>query len=338
MANVETDVLIGKRGNRIAYKVSVPDDYATGKETYPLLIHLHGHGGQGSDPSGMGGPLGRLWKEKYEFIGIFPQALKGLSWWHPQMLEAMMDVIKEEQRRLRIDGARIYITGQSMGGYGSYQMAARYPRFFAAVAPISGAWGPYKDFSMPSNLTRWQKVPFWAFHGDRDTKAPYKDAQKTMERLREADVYSRFTVYPGGGHHVKQMVYANPRFFDWLLAQELDTPHNYELSTNDGNESRLIGFFEPGIKQSITARKPDVAKDDVFAGWTSAAGTTVKHTTTHPTTSPGRLGTRRAVGTFEDAGALTSTFTMPAHDVIVTANYKIDPNYRGSPGGGFPDE
>ena len=322
LANVETSVLIGTRGNKIAYVLSLPDDYDSTRKVYPCLVHLHGHGGQGSNPKGMGAPLGKMWKEKYELIGIFPQALKGQSWWHPQMLSAMADVIKNEAKRLRIDRTRIYLTGQSMGGYGSYLMATRYPNSFAAVAPISGAWGAYKKFTTPRGLGKLKKVPFWTFHGDRDRVAPFADNVKTVEAFRKSGIYTRFTVYKGGGHHVKGRVYNNPQFFEWLLAQKCGTPHNYELGVNDGKSTKVLGYFEPRSVQKITARAPDKAKKEVFTGWTSAAGTVIKDTTTNPSKSKGK---------FANARALTTTFTMPANDVIVTANYEINPNYKPPP-------
>ncbi len=154
VANVETKVMIGERGNKIAYVVSVPDDYETSKKVYPFLIHLHGHGGQGSDLKGMGGPLGSYWRENCELVAIFPQCLKGLTWWHPEMLDAMMAVVQREGKKLRVDPDRVYITGQSMGGYGSYNMAMRFPDVFAAVAPISGASGGSGSLAASAGIAR----------------------------------------------------------------------------------------------------------------------------------------------------------------------------------------
>ena len=312
LANVETRVLIGERGNKIAYKVSVPDAYAANRNDYPVAVHLHGHGGQGSDPRSMGGTFGSLWKER--FIGIFPQCLKGQSWWHPAMLDQVMAVLNHEKTKLRMDGNRIYVTGQSMGGYGSYQMAIRFPRYFAAVAPVCGAWGPYKKFRMHDNLSPWAHIPFWAFHGDKDHIAPFADGKKTVDRLRAAGIYTRFTVYPRAGHNIKGKVYSNPQFFEWLLAQKRGTPNNFELGVGDGKSTKILGYFEPRTVRKITARAPDTAKKEVFTGWTSAGGTVVKNTTTNPSKSKGR---------FANAKALTTTFTMPANDVIVTANYTV---------------
>lgn len=117
-----------------------------------------------------------------------------------------------------------------------------------------------------------------------------------------------------GGHHVKQMFYANQALFDWLLAQKRGTPHNYELAVDDGNGARILGFFEPGTAHDLKARAPARAKGEAFAGWTSACDTAVEHTTTAPS---------KETGTFANAKALTTTFTMPASDVIVTANYRM---------------
>jgi len=115
---------------------------------------------------------------------------------------------------------------------------------------------------------------------------------------------------------VKKLIYGNQMFFDWLLAQKRGTLHNYELAVDDGSGRKVLGFFEPRTVQKITARAPDKAKGELFTGWSCAAGSVFVHTTTNPLRSKGR---------FASAKALTTRFTMPANDVIITADYRINP-------------
>jgi len=319
-------VLLGdrKRGgwsNQLAYKLSVPADYdPRSRRKYATVVHLHGYGGPKfptNDPEGLGGVFGQLWKKQEDpIIGIFPQ-WDGSAWGSPDSSRKLIEILNHEKTQLRIDPDRVYLTGQSMGGYGSYFIAQHYPGVFAAVAPISGSWapfGPEKRTSVPRDLSKWRHLPYWAAHGMKDTKvAPFANHQATVDALREGGVHVRFTAYPGGGHHVKQIHYANQEFFDWLLAQKRGTPHNYELSVDAGGGAGILGFFEPGTTRRMTARAPDREKREVFTGWTCVAGSSIKDTTTNA------LGSR---GRFSNARALTTTFTMPAGDVIVRANYE----------------
>ncbi len=309
--------------NRLAYKLSVPGDYdPKSKKKHPAVVHYHGYGGKNhttTDPKDCGSVFGKLWKKQPEgIIGIFPLWI-GRFWGGAEVTRFVIDIVNYEKARLRVDTDRIYITGQSMGGYGTYSTAQHYPNYFAAVVPISGEWGPFGKggrCGVPRDLSRWRHLPYWAAHGMKDRTVLHKDDLACVEQMRRGGVYTRYTAYPKGGHHVKQLVYANQMFFDWLLAQKRGTPHNYELAVNDGSGTEVLGFFEPRTVQKITARAPDKAKGEVFTGWSCAGGSAFEHTTTNPLRSKGR---------FANAKAPTTRFTMPANDVIITANYKISP-------------
>jgi len=307
--------------NQLAYKLSVPGDYdPKSRKKLATVVHYHGYGGKKStttDPKGLGSVFGKLWMKQAEpIIGIFPR-WDGTFWGLPEVTRKLMEVLNYEKSRLRIDPDRIYITGQSMGGYGTWSTAGQYPEFFAAAAPFSGEWGPFGKggrSSVPKDLRRFRRLPYWAAHGMKDNVVLHKDDLACVEQMRRGGVYTRYTAYPRGGHHVKQIVYAKQVFFDWMLAQKRGTLPNYELSVDDGKGPKVVGFFEPKTARKITARAPDKAKDEVFAGWTCASGSTFEHTTTNPLTRKARFGNSKA---------LTTTFTMPEGDVIVTANYRV---------------
>jgi len=306
LANVVTNVPIGKRGaNKLPYRLSLPDDYAANKVTYPLLIYLHGLRARGTNLKIAAGPGGGYWNEK--FILIAPQCPTKWYWWDDPPIHAVKKIVDREKKRLRIDGDRVYVTGYSLGGYGTYNMVRLYPKLCAAAAPVFGAGHHIKGPEL-------KHIPFWGFHGARDPRVKLSSHQATVDTLRAAGTYVRFTVFPKMGHGPFSPSF-NPTLFDWLLAQKRGTPHNFELGVKDGKSTRVLGFFEPKTVRKVTARAPNRAKGEVFAGWTSAAGTVVRDTTTQPSKSKGR---------FANAKALTTRFKMPANDVVVTANYRIN--------------
>ena len=130
------------------------------------------------------------------------------------------------------DLSRIYITGLSMGGYGTWGMISEYPDFFAAAAPICGGGdrnrlkivrekGPV-TFSM-KKLLRAKNVPIWAFHGDKDGVVPAEESKLLVDALKEAGASSvQFTIYPGVGHDSWTRTYADPKLYEWMFAQKRD--------------------------------------------------------------------------------------------------------------------
>lgn len=143
---------------------------------------------------------------------------------------------------------------------------------------------------------------------------------------------------PSGKHWTEKFIILAPQCpagQTWWQAPPMDNMKKiveYEKTQlrvdDDSTRTKLLGFLEPKTVHTITARAPDQAKGEVFAGWTSAGGSAYKHpthasnTTTHPVKSKGRFGNARA---------LTTTFTMPANDVIITATYKIDSHKETCP-------
>lgn len=224
------------------------------------------------------------------------------------MMLQTQKIVEYETTQLRVDEDRVYVTGYSMGGFGTYNLVHTHPNLCAAAASVFGTGTHIKASAL-------KHVPFWGFHGARDNRVQLSGHQETVDKLRAADAYVRFTVFPKMGHGPFGPSF-NPTLCDWMLAQRRGTPHNYELGIIDGNSTEILGFFEAKTVHRITARATDKAKEEVFTGWTSTGGTVVKGTTTHPTTSK---------GTFGDSRALTTTFTMPANDVIITVNYEINP-------------
>jgi len=158
------------------YLVYLPQDYGEpSNQEWPLVLYLHGGGARGDDLDKVrkiGIP--KLIEEgrTFPFVVVAPQ-LPTNDHWPADMLHALLiDVIKKH----RIDKRRVYLTGQSRGGFGTWELGASYPDLFAAVVPISGR-GIH-------SVCRLKDVPVWIFHGERDNTVPVEASQSMTKRLK----------------------------------------------------------------------------------------------------------------------------------------------------------
>ncbi len=182
------------------------------KEGWPLLVFLHGAGERGSDPELVkkhGPPrLAGKSKEMDSFYMIAPQCPAG-RWWDIQAVKAL---IARTVADAPVDSKRIYITGISMGGYGTWALLKDSPSLMAAAVPICGAGDP-------SSVAAFSKVPVWAFHGDKDEAVPVKGSIDMVEALKKEKGNVKLTIYPGVGHDSWTRTYENPELYSWLLSQ-----------------------------------------------------------------------------------------------------------------------
>jgi predicted peptidase len=132
-------------------------------------------------------------------------------------LDALLDQL---QAIYAVDPKRIYLTGLSMGGYGAWEFALRYPGRFAAVVPIAGGYEGMR--SVPENICDLQSVPLWVFHGASDTTVPPSESQVLVDALGACGGDVRFTLYPGADHESSfYQAYADPELYRWLADQTL---------------------------------------------------------------------------------------------------------------------
>lgn len=184
---------------------------------FPLLLFLHGAGerGDNADAVKIHGPVkycadpekAKTWK----FVTVSPQA-KDRGFWSPAQLRVLVDRICEQYP---IDRSRIYVTGLSMGGFGTWGMVAHHADIVAAAAPICGGY----PLEFAPKMT---KTPIWAFHGTADEAVKYEYSSNLVDKVRELgnkDVI--FTTYPDAGHDVWTRTYENPMLYDWLLSKQL---------------------------------------------------------------------------------------------------------------------
>jgi predicted peptidase len=178
---------------------------------WPLVLSLHGAGERGSDLELVkvhGIPRRIVEGRDFPFIVIAPQC-PALARWQPDQLLALLDEIDATHA---VDPDRVYVTGISMGGFGTWALAIAAPDRFAAIVPICGGGNP-------DQVCRIAHVPVWAFHGALDDVVPRQYSDEMVEALRACGGNVRYTVYPHAGHDSWTETYENPELYAWLLAQ-----------------------------------------------------------------------------------------------------------------------
>ena len=195
----------------MAYLISLPKDYEA-QTSWPLLLFLHGAGERGSDLELVkkhGPPMLIEQGKDFPFVVVSPQCPTDL-WWEPVGLMALLDEVVE---KYRVDQDRIYVTGLSMGGFGTWSLAAFAAERFAAIAPICGGGEPVW-------AGRLALVPAWTFHGAADTVVPKQRSQEMADAIKKRGGDVKLTIYPGVGHDSWTQTYANPELYDWLLQHQ----------------------------------------------------------------------------------------------------------------------
>lgn len=198
------------------YLVYVPGGPAPA-QGWPLVLFLHGAGERGSDLDlvKVHGPPKMVEKGKVlPFILVSPQCPSD-SWWDHVPLAKLLD---EVEAGYPVDRTRIYVTGLSMGGYGTWNLACYQPKRFAAIAPICGGG--------VSVLARFvlKHMPVWAFHSEGDPVVPLEESQRMVDAIKLAGGNPKLTVYPGISHDAWTATYNNPEFWSWLLSQSRANP------------------------------------------------------------------------------------------------------------------
>ncbi|MDT0630893.1 prolyl oligopeptidase family serine peptidase [Rubrivirga litoralis] len=194
--------------------VALPDGYDADPEArWPLLLFLHGAGERGDSLAvvGVHGPLKeRRAGRDLPFVVVAPQVPEGQRWTTGRVVAALDDALD----RYRVDADRVYLTGLSMGGYGTWEAIEKVPERFAAAVPVCGGGNRL-------GIGAARDVPVWAFHGAMDTVVPIGASVEMVRALREAGGAVRFTVYPDAGHDAWTETYANPAVYEWLLQHRI---------------------------------------------------------------------------------------------------------------------
>lgn len=193
------------------YWLYLPADYGTSSTLWPLVIYLHGAGERGQRAERVkiyGLPRDLDAGRQFPAIVATPQCRRDASW-NPDDLAVLLDRLQE---RFVIDPERIYVMGYSMGGFGAWELADRYPQRIAAVVSIAGATAPQTSAGMAS-------VAAWAIHGENDEVVDPKVSREAIDRLRSFGGAGRLTLLPHRDHGIPNFLNENPEIISWMLAQ-----------------------------------------------------------------------------------------------------------------------
>ena len=223
-------------GKMLPYRILYPETYDKSKK-YPLVLFLHGAGERGSDNESQlmhGGALFLADSNRKNFpaIVIFPQCPTDSSWGSvkvdrtktplsfsfdytmPQTwaMKAVIGLTKQVASIESVDKSRIYISGLSMGGFGTFEAVYQYPKLFAAAMPICGG-GDTLHYDK-----RVKKIPFWVFHGDADAVVNVENSRAMVRTLKAIGVDVKYTEYPGVNHNSWDNAFAEPAYLSWMFS------------------------------------------------------------------------------------------------------------------------
>ena len=209
-------------GDTLRYAMLKPSETTPGQR-YPLVITLHGVGGRGKEDWEGGCAANKVlaspdMRKKYPCFVVAPTCGKEETWRSagrlrgkerlPDVFELIESLLKEQP----IDPDCIYITGQSMGGFGTFDAIVRHPDLFAAAVPVCGGHDP-------SEAKKIAHLPIWVFHGAKDRTVPVEMSRKMVEAIKEAGGKPKYTEYPEAGHNSWTAAYGEEEMWAWLFGQ-----------------------------------------------------------------------------------------------------------------------
>jgi len=201
-----------KKTVRFNYQLYLPDGYSQKGGPWPLMIFLHGAGERGDDPELIklhGLPKLAASGQSFPFIIASPQCPTE-KWW-PNLTDELNAFIDDIEAKYAVDPRRIYLTGLSMGGFGTWSLAISRPDRFAAIAPICGGSERY----LAKNI---KDIPVWVFHGAKDTVVPIERSEIMVRALEQLGADVRFTIYPDAGHDSWTETYEKKELYEWFLS------------------------------------------------------------------------------------------------------------------------
>lgn len=224
------------QGTTLPYRILFPENYDKSKK-YPLILVLHGAGERGSDNERQLIHGGKLFVDsavrgEYPAIVVFPQC-PAQSYWSSVKIDRgktpleltfnytepittplrdAIDLVNRLVREEAVNKKKVYITGLSMGGMGTFEAVHRFPRTFAAALPICGGGDTQRYVKV--------KTPFWIFHGSDDAVVDVKHSKAMVEKLEDLKVKVRYTEYPGVNHNSWDNAFAEPDYLKWMFSKK----------------------------------------------------------------------------------------------------------------------
>jgi predicted peptidase len=221
--------------NGVAYRyvVSVPANWSPDRK-WPIILFLHGSNERGEDgivQSNVGlAQVVRKHPERFPAIVVMPQCRPGVDWQSPAMEAQVLAALDAATKEFHGDPLRSYFTGFSMGGYGTWSIAAKHPNRFAAIVVVCGGirWptpvtisdeGPYASIAR-----KVATIPIWVFHGNADRNVFVTESREMVKLLRELHSDVHYTEYDGVSHESWDRAYGEPELPLWLFSKSLDQP------------------------------------------------------------------------------------------------------------------
>jgi len=197
---------------KMKYLLYLPKGYGKENKAWPLVLFLHGAGETGDNLNLVKkhGPARMIEAKKdFPFIVVSPQAPR--LGWNVETLNSLLDDVVA---KYKVDKDRIYVTGLSMGGFGTWALAAAYPDRFAAIVPICGG-------GSTSSAKKLKDLPIWVFHGAKDRAVPASRSEAMVNALKKAgSTKVKYHLYPDAGHDSWTETYNNDKMWEWLLEQK----------------------------------------------------------------------------------------------------------------------
>jgi predicted peptidase len=235
------DRTISLQGTDYKYQVFVPEGWTPHKK-WPVILFLHGAGERGDDgvmetDVGIGTAI-RTNRSAIQAIVVMPQCRKSFWWVLPPMDELAMTALEKATREFHGDTQRTYLTGISMGGFGAWHLAQKYPGRFAALVVICGGIRPPAHAlnaipelaklvlpDLPKTYSaaaaRIGKTPVWIFHGAEDPIVPVTESERMAAAMKQTGAEVHYTEYPSVGHACWDKAFDEPKLFPWLFSKSL---------------------------------------------------------------------------------------------------------------------
>src|SRR5215831_7237466 len=227
------DRKVSVAGTPYKFQVFVPEDWTKSKK-WPVILFLHGAGERGDDgliqtEVGIGTAI-RKYRDRFPAVVVMPQCRKNVWWAESTMAELAMAALAQAQKEFHGDPVRTYLTGLSMGGYGTWYLAGKYPGKFAAITPICGGilvpdmarmQSPDDNSPYTEAAKKIGKTPVWVFHGGDDPVVPVTESRRMNEALKTLGGEVHYTEYPGIGHNSWEKAYAEPELLTWMLSKTI---------------------------------------------------------------------------------------------------------------------
>ena len=238
--------LVPLKSKTYPYLAYLPSDYnKDNTKAWPLIIYLHGSSCKGNNLERLkkyGPPFYLDRGMDVDAIVISPQCPSGRNWTYGTWFESFYKELKD---KYNIDPSRVYLTGMSLGGFGTWDLASRYPDYFAAIMPLCGG-------GQTRMVEAIKDIPTWVFHGEVDRKVNLKRSVEMVDALQELGSRPKFSVLKGQGHGI-QKVYSDQTIYKWLLSQHKQAYQRF---------LEITSFWTPKV-DSVSTPVKEVEKKDL---------------------------------------------------------------------------